>query len=295
MKIGIDLGGSHIGIGILNEEGKIMLKQEEPVSFQTEKEQDWKPVIRDRILSLIQCVLEKMQIPLFSIKQIGIGIPGIVRDNKIQSCKKYGIGEWDLAEELKAYCKIPIRVQNDAICSAKAERKYGNLQGVKTGVFLCLGTGIGGATILENTIFPSEYGHMVIQKDGKKCHCGKRGCFEMYSSMKAFREGFIERMHLQKDTPSEELAAIVYKQKHNTIVKQYIEEYLDTLLVGISNILSIWNPEVLCLGGSFAYFEDSLYERFLEKTMELKEEIGQTEFKLAKLQNTAGMIGAVLE
>lgn len=292
MKIGIDLGGSHIAVGIVTEDGKLLKKQEKVISFVEKNE--IKEKIRDSILSLINQVLRELQIPIFIIEEIGLGIPGIVRDNYIVKCEKFGIYNWDLAKELEEHYQIPVKIHNDALGAAKAECEYGNLKNIKKAVFLCLGTGIGGATILENNIFPSEYGHMIIKKDGKECHCGKKGCFETYSSMKAFKEGMIELLGLNEQTTSEELLIILKKEQQNKELNQYIDDYTYTFLIGLSNIINIINPEVICIGGSFVYFEDILYKRLLEKANLLTYQFEKPKFVLAKLQNDAGIIGATL-
>ena len=189
MKIGIDLGGSHIAVGIVTEEGKLLAKQEKNLIFEQNDNENIQEQIRDSMLSLINSVLKEIQIPIFIIEEIGIGIPGIVQNNMIIKCDKYKIQNWNLSKEIEEHYGVPVKIANDALCAAKAEKEYGNLKDSKKAVFLCLGTGIGGATIIENNIYSSEYGHMVIQKEGIKCHCGKKGCYETYSSMKAFKEG----------------------------------------------------------------------------------------------------------
>lgn len=295
MKIGIDLGGSHIAVGIVTEQGKSIAKKEENINFMKYNKETLKPFIRGRIQSLMNVVLKELQIPIFTVKTIGIGVPGIIQENKIQTCTKYHIFHWDLAKELEEQYHIPVKIQNDAICAAKAEKKYGNLQEVKKAVFLCLGTGIGGATIVEDTILPSEYGHLILQEGGRKCHCGKKGCFETYSSMKAFKNGLIEKLQLKETTSSEQLLEILEKQSNKGEINTYLEEYLDTLLAGIVTIIKMVKPELICLGGSFVYFEKFLYHRLQEKALEKKQEIGEIKFTLAKLGNTAGIIGATLE
>lgn len=292
MKIGIDLGGSHIAVGVITDEGKIIEKREEDINLTNEENIEL--IIRDKIISLISHVLKTIQIPIFVIEEIGIGVPGIVKENIVEKCEKYGIYNWNIAKEIEDHYQIPVKVQNDALCAAKAEYQYGNLQNAKKAVFLCLGTGIGGATILENKIFASEYGHMVIEMAGKECHCGKKGCFETYSSMKVFKEGMIELLNLDKNTSSEELLDILKKQKENSKLNKYIDSYINTLLIGISNIANIINPEKICIGGSFTYFEEILYKRLLEKSITMKYQFRKPEIILAKLQNTAGIIGATL-
>ena len=294
MKIGIDLGGSHIAVGIVTDELKLIAKEEKNIKFYEKNKENIKQEIRDSILSLINNVLGKKQIPVFAIEEIGIGVPGIVKDNIIGKCEKYGIYNWNLAEELEEHYKLPVKIQNDALCSAKAEKEYGNLKGVNKAVYMCLGTGIGGTIVLDNNIFHSEIGHMVIRNYGKKCHCGKEGCFETYSSMRVFKEGIIELLELNKNTTSEEILEILNDKKEDKKVNDYIDSYIDTLIIGISNIINIINPEIICIGGSFIYFEEILYKRLLEKNVIIKNQFKAPKIVLSKLQNIAGILGATL-
>ncbi len=112
--------------------------------------------------------------------------------------------------------------------------------------------------------------------------------------MKTFKEGMIELLGLNKQTTSEELLFILEKEKQNKELNQYIDDYINTFLIGISNIVNIINPEVICIGGSFVYFEDILYKRLLEKANLMTYQLEKPKIILAKLQNNAGIIGATL-
>lgn len=295
MKIGIDLGGSHIAVGIVSEEGKILAKQEQDISFTEENNNIIKELIRDTMLSLINVTLRQMQIPIFLIEEVGIGIPGIIENNKIKKCNKFRINDWDLAKELEEHYQIPVKLQNDAICSAFAEYTYGNLQNVETGLYICLGTGIGGAIILNKKIVQSELGHMIIQKEnGRECNCLNRGCFETYCSMRVFKREVIKLLNLNKDTTSEELLKILVNEKQNNILNDYIDKYINDIIVGLSNIINIMNLKTICIGGSFAYFEEILYKRLLEKAQLYSYLFEKPKIVLSKLKNDAGIIGATL-
>ena len=126
MKIGIDLGGSHIAVGVITEKGKIIQKEEQNIIYS--KEEDIKQIIVDKILSLINSVLRISQIPIFVIEEIGIGVPGIIENNIVKKCDKYKIYNWNLAKILEEHYQIPVKLQNDALCAAKAEKEYGNLK-----------------------------------------------------------------------------------------------------------------------------------------------------------------------
>lgn len=293
MKIGIDLGGSHIAVGIITEKGKIIQKEEQNILY-SENGEDIKQIIVDKILSLINSVLRSSQIPIFVIEEIGIGVPGIIENNIIKKCDKYKIYNWNLAKILEEHYQIPVKLQNDALCAAKAEKEYGNLKDIKRGVFICFGTGIGGTTIINEEVIPSEFGHMVIEKNGNLCNCGKRGCFETYSSMNAFKNKIIEVLGINVEATSEEILNFLIKNKEDENVNKCIDEYVNTLCIGLSNIINIINPEQICIGGSFTYFEDILYKRLLEKAQLISYQFDKPKIVLAKLKNDAGIIGAIL-
>ena len=292
MKIGIDLGGSHIAVGIITEKGKIIQKEEQNIIYS--KEEDIKQIIVDKILSLINSVLRISQIPIFVIEEIGIGVPGIIENNIVKKCDKYKIYNWNLAKILEEHYQIPVKLQNDALCAAKAEKEYGNLKDIKRGIFICFGTGIGGATIINEEVIPSEFGHMIIEKDGNLCSCGRRGCFETYSSMRAFKNKIVEVLGINVEATSEEILNFLIKNKDDKSVNKYIDDYINTLCIGLSNIINMINPEQICIGGSFTYFEDILYKRLLEKAQLISYQFDKPKIVLAKLKNDAGIIGATL-
>lgn len=292
MKIGIDLGGSHIAVGIITEKGKIIQKEEQNIIYS--KEEDIKQIIVDKILSLINSVLRISQIPIFVIEEIGIGVPGIIENNIVKKCDKYKIYNWNLAKILEEHYQIPVKLQNDALCAAKAEKEYGNLKDIKRGIFICFGTGIGGAIIIKEEVISAEFGHMVIEKNGRLCNCGKRGCFETYSSMNAFKNKIIEVLGINVGATLEDILKYLVKNKDDEDTNKCIDEYINILCIGLSNIINIINPEQICIGGSFTYFEDILYKRLLEKAQLISYQFDKQKIVLAKLKNDAGIIGAIL-
>lgn len=292
MKIGIDIGGSHIAVGMVTQEGKLLTKREKNISFVEQEKSQIRKQIRDSILSFIDAMLEEVPISILEIETIGIGIPGIIEKNKIKMCDKLQIKNWNLSQELQQYYAIPVKLQNDALCAAIAEKEYGELNGVKKAAFLCLGTGIGGATIIKEQILPSEYGHMIIKEGGKQCYCGNRGCLETYCSMKVFKNKVISLLTLDPNLPSEELIPILQQEKQNERLNQFINEFIDTFAVGISNIINIVNPDKICIGGSFIYFEDMLYKKLVENVKLQSHQFDTPEIVLAKFGNDAGIIGA---
>ena len=134
---------------------------------------------------------------------------------------------------------------------------------------------------------------MIIQKGGILCNCGQKGCFERYASMKAFKNNLRQALGLDETTRGQELLDKIRrndKQNFNyEIIEQVVEEYVQNLSIGLTNLIHIFEPEIIGIGGSFVHFEDVLLDR-------VKEKINNKEIKIetAILGNDAGMIGAVL-
>lgn len=296
MNIGIDLGGSHIGIGVIDEQGKLVEKRE--TDLRLEKNQDIGDFIKNYLIQNVTYSTKK-----YLINGIGIATPGTPKDGKITTLVNLGIQELDITKILQTVCDVPIILRNDAKCAGIAEKKYGSLAQYTDAVFICLGTGIGGAVFLDNKLLVPkrnpglELGHIIIEKNGKLCNCGKKGCFETYCSMKRLKMSLIELLQLPKEIEAKELLKILQKHKQDEKVKKEINNYLDNLIVGLSNIIDIFEPEAICLGGSFVYFEDILYERLIEKYYEKRyvfNKQNMPDLKLASLGNDAGIIGATL-
>ena len=293
MKIGIDLGGSHIGIGVINTNGEIVEKIETDLSN-----------IKDIENYIINYIEEKVKKYLnkYNIESIGVASPGILKDGKITNVVNLGIKEFDISTILKSKFDIPVKIKNDAKCAALAEMKYGSLKSYQDAVFLCLGTGIGGAIFMNGEELKPiknsgmELGHMVIEKDGIQCNCGKKGCFETYCSIKRLKNALMEIMNISKETDSKKLLELLGKST-DVRVQETIDTYIDNLIVGLSNIIDIFEPQVICLGGSFVYFKDILYKPFIERFYREKYVFNKKELpeiKLAILENDAGIIGATL-
>lgn len=299
MKIGIDLGGSHIAIGIVDDNRKIVEKVEKRLI--KEEKQDMKTTIVPYMLSQIQQLKQQ-----YKIEEVGIGMPGRFEDGIVTLSVNLGIENYNLAEALQEI-NLPIKIRNDSKCAALAEHEYGCLKGYDRSVFLTLGTGIGGAVFLDNQLLRAgkkpgyEFGHMVIEKNGIPCHCGRKGCFERYASMKAFKDKMRNALNLEETTRGEELLEIIRRNRPENDDYEKIEkivfEYIEDLSVGIQNLIFMFEPEVIGIGGSFVYFEEVFLERLIQKLQTLnKKDVARKNIKIetAILGNDAGIIGAIL-
>jgi len=298
MKIGIDVGGSHVGLGLVNEEGKIVYKKEKDYLFH---EEDMSEVVIGTIILLIREAIEKNKLKTEEIESIGIAIPGTVSKGVIIKAENLGIHNLEIEKELKTVFDIPIFLKNDAKCAAIAEKKYGSLKKYDDAMFLIIGTGIGGAVFLDGKLLePKKYsgfevGHMVIERQGKKCNCGRKGCFETYGSMKRFKEKIQKEFELES-LDGKLIRQFIIENADNTKLNEIIDEYIDDVAIGIINLVNIFEPQVISLGGSFAHYEDILLEK-LEKRIIEKEELFNREIPklvVAKLKNDAGIIGAAI-
>lgn len=294
MKIGIDLGGSHIGIGVINENGNIIEKRE--INLDEDKKNNVEEFIKEYLINNVKDFSQN-----YIIEKIGIASPGTPKEGKITTLVNLGIKDLDIAKLLKAICNVQILLCNDAKCAGLAEKKYGCLKTYSDAVFICLGTGIGGAVFTDNKLLTPkrnpgfELGHMIIEKDGKLCNCGKKGCFETYCSMKRLKNRLIDTMLLSRDISSQELLQILQERKKEEGIKKIIDNYLEDLIVGLSNIIDIFEPEAICFGGSFVYFDEVLYEGLVEKYYAKRYVFNKQnlpDLKLATLGNDAGIIGA---
>ena len=199
MKIGIDVGGSHIGLGILGSNNELLYKNEKDYPYRRE---DMSEIVVNTIIELMKKTIEENKVNLSKIESIGLAIPGTVSGGTIVRAKNLGIENLNIEKEIKKEFNVPIFLQNDAKCAAIAEQKLGSLKGYDDSIFLIIGTGVGGAVILNGKLLKPkrfsgfEIGHMVISQDGERCNCGRIGCFETHGSIKRFKEKLRKEFNL---------------------------------------------------------------------------------------------------
>lgn len=300
MNIGIDIGGSHIGIGVVNEDGMIVEKVEKRIMSQEKK--NIKKTLEEYISEQILELEAK-----YKISKIGICSPGTISNNIIKKSVNLGIKDYDLAGEISKKINKKIKIRNDCECALIAENKYGCLKNYNRAVFLTLGTGIGGAVIINNQLLDTgnvhgcEFGHMIIEKNGKDCKCGKKGCFERYASMKILKDNLRNELGLDEKTRGQELFDIIRNNnpsnKNYEKIEKIVNEFIENLAIGISNLINIFEPEAIGIGGSFVYFEEVLLNRLRTKILEDNLLFNKREsviIETAILGNESGIIGAVI-
>lgn len=298
MKIGIDIGGSHIAVGLIDQYRKIICKSDEDIN-NVLNEKDFENKLIESIINQIDYVLNKNNTDITQISLIGIAVPGMVSETHIIKAENLHIKDFDIVGEINKYYNVPIKLRNDAKCAALAEKEYGSLVKAQDCIFMTIGTGIGGAVFLGGELLvPRKYegfeiGHTVIKKDGVKCNCGRKGCFEKYASMKALKTNIAKQLK-NKNITGEELKNILEKPLTEELEK-ILNEYIDNLSLGITNLINIFEPEIISIGGSFAFYK-ILLERLKAKVNEesLFNMDNKPKIVTAKLKNDAGIIGSVL-
>lgn len=296
MKIGVDIGGSHIAVGLIGKNGQIIQKEELDLIVARGKIEE---VIVETIVEDVRKILEQNQLTQADIETIGIASPGTVVEGEIVVAGNLGVENFRIVEELNKYFAVPIKLTNDAKCAAIAVKEYGELQEYDNCLFLTIGTGIGGAVfwnkeMLKPKKYPGfEMGHMVIQKEkGRVCKCGRTGCFEQYGSITALKRIIREEYGL-KEITGKQLFDFIQEKRKERKMEQILEHYLKDVAIGLANLINIFEPEAIGLGGSFAHYEGIFLKPLEEKLIHILYNQEVPKILFTKIKNDAGMLGAV--
>ena len=304
-RLGIDLGGTNIVAGIVDEKYRILAKRAVKTGL---------PATSQQIVAKMLCVSREAAraagIERKDISAAGKGSPVNVDSETgiVQYASNLGFRNVPLAEEFRRLSGIPTFVSNDANAAAYAEFLAGAGKGSTNFVAITLGTGIGGGIVLGSKIYrgqnnsAGEIGHMILKKGGRKCTCGQRGCFETYASATALTKDTITVM--KKDTGSilwqlcgtdlqkiDGKTAFAAMRMGDAAAKAVVQRYIEHLGAGILSLIRILSPDCICLGGGISGEGDALLEpvcayiRQQGCTMSVK-------VCAAALGNDAGIIGA---
>ena len=300
MKIGIDLGGSHIGIGLVEQNN---LKAVVDKFFTQEDRKNIETAILNNIDELINKILEENELSLKDIEKIGVASPGTVTNGHIISWN-LGLKNFDLQTKLIKKYNLPVKIRNDGKCAALAEKKYGAMKDYDDWVFINIGTGIGGAAfiggkLLEPKRFSGfEFGHITLVKDGLECTCGKKGCFERYASIKALKNRITNTLGIDGTDISGQYLREELMVKYHDEVQDDINEFIDYLRIGVCNLIDIFEPEMVCFGGSFSYYEGHpVLNKLIEEINKPESTFNKSSVKIvtANMKNDAGIIGATID
>lgn len=308
VNIGVDIGGMSLKAGLVNKEGKILYK--ETIKTDVNKGENY---FLDCLKSLIDSLIKYAKESNLEVKGIGLGVPGIVNNElkTIEYAPNLNVENLSLIECLKDF-KLPFYLSNDANCAALAEQKFGIAKGYENVILLTLGTGVGGGIVINNKLFEgtsgqgAELGHMVVKLNGKKCGCGRRGCFEAYASASALLRLTKEEMKKNPHSLMWEyadfklsnvngLTSFECAKKGDLSANNVVNKYVYYLGEGILNYCNIFRPEVIVLGGGVSNqkeFLTSKVKEYLKENYFGFKKTRAVDVLIASLGNDAGIIGA---
>ena len=306
--IGIDLGGTNIKAGVVNENYEIISKATTKTMLPRPAEE-----ICDDMAKVSLKAMEQAGLKLENIESIGIGTPGTANSETgiIEYSNNLGFLNLPVVELMQKHINKPFYVENDANAAAYGEFIAGAAKGANDAVCITLGTGVGGGIIINGKIYSgfnfagAEIGHTVIDPNGPECTCGRKGCFEVFSSATGL-------VRMTKDAMLEDKASVMWQMNEedgkvsartafnamragDRAGKAVVDKYIRYLACGITNTINIFQPDILCIGGGVCNEGDPLLlplKELVAKEIYTKNSAKNTEIVIAKLGNDAGIIGA---
>ncbi len=311
--IGVDLGGTNIAVGVVDENHKIVKKASTP----TLPERGAEAIVKD-MARLAEGLVKDCGLTLDDIASVGIASPGIA--NRATGIVEYSCNlpfdNFHMADVFKSFLPVKaVYVENDANAAALAEALAGAAKGTRDSVMITLGTGVGGGIIIDGKIISGfnaaggELGHIVIERNGRQCGCGRRGCWETYSSATGLANMTREKVNelMLKKIPSVMVdeyqangrvsarTAFDAMRKGDKAGQEVVDEYISYLACGIANIINIFQPEVLSIGGGICNEKNYLLDplvAIVDREQYTRDNARKTVVKIAEMGNDAGIVGA---
>lgn len=301
--IGIDLGGTSVKYALIDNEGVFHFQGKLPSKADISAE----AVIGQLVTACKETMASAQQLGV-TIEGIGIGTPGIVDEtNRIVLGGAENIKGWEnlnLADRIEAETHLPVQMGNDANLMGLGETMYGAGQGARNVVFLTVGTGIGGAVVIDGKLFNgfanrgTELGHVPLIANGEPCACGSIGCLEHYASTSALVRRFSKRAaeagrSFSGEEINGELIVRLYKEG-DKLATEYLDEHCDFLGHGIAGFINIFSPQRIVIGGGLSEAGDFYIQKVSERAHRyvMADCAVNTRIMAASLGNKAGSIGA---
>ena len=311
MYIGIDVGGTNLKAGLVNERGEIVHTERIPLGPWEGEER-----FAARLAELAFAAAEEGGAAPGEVRSVGMGFPGIVSEERgeLAYITNIPIRDMKLRALFQRHWNLPVHLGNDANCAALGEYHAGAGKGCRSLVVVTLGTGVGGGIVLDGKILEGfngtggEVGHMVIVPDGRACNCGRKGCWEQYASANALKRMAREGMERDRNSlmwrltggdPSavEGYTPFDAARRGDETAKQVCGEYIGYVALGAANLINILEPEMLAFGGGVSAQEDLLdavRARIEEESFAGNASVPMTRVTRCALGNDAGIIGAAL-
>ncbi|MDD6345393.1 MAG: ROK family glucokinase [Oscillospiraceae bacterium] len=306
--VGIDLGGTNIVAGVVDENYKIIAT----AKTKTNCPRPDKAIADDMAKMALEAV-KNAKLTIDDIEWVGIGTPGIANSKTgiIEYSNNLGFNNTPMVKYIQETIDKPVFIENDANAAAYGEYVAGAAKGAENAVCITLGTGVGGGIIIDGKIYSgsnfagAEIGHTVIEVDGAKCSCGRKGCFEAYSSatglIRMTKEAIAENPECIMAKMADEKGKVTARTSFDAmragdpVAKALVDKYIKYLAAGITNTINIFQPDILCIGGGVCNEGDPLLlpvRELVKKEVYTRNSPKNTEIVIAKLGNDAGIIGA---
>ncbi|MBQ6707428.1 MAG: ROK family protein [Clostridia bacterium] len=310
-KIGVDLGGTNISVGVVNEKYEIVGKASVPTNA-------GRPAadIFDDISATVKAAVADAGISMDQVESVGVGTPGSVDKSNgyITFANNLDFHDVPAKDMLEERIGKPVYLDNDANCAALGEQIAGVGNGVNDFIAVTLGTGVGSGIIIDGKILngingaAAEMGHMVICVDGIQCSCGRKGCWEKYASATALISQTKDAMQNNPDSLMWKLVdgdinkvsgrtSFDAMRQGDDVAKAVVDKYIYYVSVGISNIINTFQPEIVCVGGGISNENETLLQPIrdnVKKEVYTKDSDISTKILKAQLGNNAGVIGSAL-
>lgn len=298
--IGFDLGGTDLKYGLIDESGNVLYSKKSSVVESKEFNK-----VLDIIENSFYDIIENNNLSINDIKKIGIGQPGTCDESgKVLFAPNLNWRNKPLKSELEKRLNLDVIVGNDVNTAALGELNFGALKGSENCVLLTLGTGLGGALIINNKIYngsnniSGEIGHMIVGENFYNCNCGNNGCLETFASATGLIKYFKENLESDKSLELKNNninGEIIFKlAKENELALKSINRLINYLSIGIANLFNILDIEKIVLGGGLSEglndYIQILEERASSYTFDKRDLKGR--IKIGELKNNAGIIGA---
>ena len=310
--VGVDIGGTNLKAGLVDENGVLLATQKMKVaSIADDDGLAW------TVASLVQELAHTVNISVSDVASVGVGVPGTVeiRSGSINYTCNLPLRNVPLRKLFHRYLSIPLYIENDANCAALAEFLVGAGRDSKRFVTITLGTGVGAGIVHNGKIYhgangmAGEVGHMVIQRGGLPCPCGRHGCWEQYASATALKRmtaaalaahphSILAQVVAENEGRVSGQSAFIAARRSDPVGQQVCDEYVDYLACGVVNVVNIFQPDTLAIGGGVSNeAEEQLLLPVQQRVARESIPCGRdrrTRIVKAELGNRAGIIGAAL-
>ncbi len=309
LRLGIDLGGTNIVAGVVDEDYKIIATNKVKTNLPRPSEE-----IVDDIAKVSIEAAKAAGVEIKDIAAVGIGTPGSINPKTgiVTYSNNLGFYDLPLGDMLKERLGVDLFLENDANAAAYGEYIAGAGRGTKNFIAVTLGTGVGGGIIIDGKLYSGsnyaggELGHTVIQMNGEACTCGRLGCYEAYASATAlirqtkqamirFPESSMWQLCDGKLDNASGKTAFNAMRNGDEAGKAVVDNYIGYVAVGLANIINTFQPDVICIGGGISKEGETLIapiREIISGENYARNIPAKTVIKAADLGNDAGIIGA---